>query len=150
MRNPCKKARILLIGAAATLACSCTTIQHLPKEMRTAEESGAEYECAEKVIAAVLEDDYRTLSKQITPELREQFGKEEFEKVREEAFRAVGEPVSYLFFSKLEMTAFSPYVWKVRFVRTKENGEKIYTETMFRVITGMTEDGPVAVAFSFI
>ena len=83
--------------------------------------------------------------------LQEKFGIKEFKQTREELIKTLGEPVSFRYLTKLEFVSVEPHIWKVRFERESRKGEKIHSETLFRIITGRTDDGTILIiGFNFL
>ena len=63
----------------------------------------------------------------------------------------MGEPISFQYVTSLELTTFTPYIWKIRFERTDpRNGKKFTSEILFRIVTGKLNGKPVLIGFQFL
>ena len=143
--------------AALLLAASvsaCTTIRELPAADDAAElsvESKAEREYSRKLLEAFLKDDASGFIGMLSPEMREEFGKDKFAISRKVITEELGKPVSFSFVTTLEHVAITPYIWKVRFVRKNKEDKEFFTEALFRVLAGHDKEGNViVVGFNFL
>lgn len=143
--------------AAILLAASvsaCTTIRELPTDPVDAEltaEAQEEREYSRKLLEAFLKNDASKFISLLSPEMKEEFGKDKFELSRKVITETLGEPVSFSFVTKLEHVAITPYIWKVRFVLKNKEGKEYYSESLFRVLAGHDTKGDViVVGFNFL
>ena len=143
--------------AAVLLAASvsaCTTINELPPDPADAEltkEAQEERDYSRKLLEAFLKDDASKFISLLSPEMKEEFGKDKFELSRKVITETLGEPVSFSFVTALEHVAITPYIWKVRFVLKNKEGKEFYSEALFRVLAGHDTKGDViVVGFNFL
>ena len=143
--------------AAVLLAASvsaCTTIRELPPDPVDAEisvEAQAERDYSRKLLEAFLKDDASKFISLLSPEMKEEFGKDKFALSRKVITETLGEPVSFSFVTALEHVAITPYIWKVRFVRKNKEDKEYFTEALFRVLAGHDKEGNViVVGFNFL
>ena len=143
--------------AAVLLAASvsaCTTIRELPPDPADAElsvEAQEERDYSRKLLEAFLKDDASKFISLLSPEMKEEFGKDKFALSRKVITETLGEPVSFSFVTALEHVAITPYIWKVRFVLKNKEGKEFYSEALFRVLAGHDTKGDViVVGFNFL
>ena len=143
--------------AAVLLAVSvsaCTTIRELPAadpDEEISAESMAEREYSRKLLEAFLKDDASGFIGLLSPEMKEEFGKDKFELSRKVITETLGEPVSFSYVTALEHLAITPYIWKVRFVLKNKQDKEYYSEALFRVLAGHDTKGDVIiVGFNFL
>ena len=143
--------------AAVLLAASvsaCTTIKELPPDPADAElsvEAQEERDYSRKLLEAFLKNDSSKFISLLSPEMKEEFGKDKFELSRKVITETLGEPVSFSYVTKLEHVAITPYIWKVRFVLKNKEGKEYYSEALFRVLAGHDTKGDViVVGFNFL
>ena len=130
---------------------ACTTISEQPQEIIAKELTTAEQKLGRELLIAFLKDDAAAFVAKLSPEIQEKFGIKEFKQTREELIKTLGEPVSFRYLTKLEFVSVEPHIWKVRFERESRKGEKIHSETLFRIITGRTDDGTILIiGFNFL
>ena len=140
----------LIAGAAAVSGCA-TGIRELPAEERKSEPQGAEYEFCRKLVIAFMKNDAKTFLAHMPEEARKKFNEKQFAASRKSILESMGEPISFRYVTSLELTAFTPHVWKIRFQRTDpRNGKKFTSEALFRIITGKIDGKPVLIGFQFI
>ena len=143
--------------AAVLLAASvsaCTTINELPPDPADAElsvEAQEERDYSRKLLEAFLKNDSSKFISLLSPEMKEEFGKDKFELSRKVITETLGEPVSFSYVTALEHVAITPYIWKVRFVLKNKEGKEYYSEALFRVLAGHDTKGDViVVGFNFL
>ena len=143
--------------AAVLLAASvsaCTTINELPPDPADAElsvEAQEERDYSRKLLEAFLKNDSSKFISLLSPEMKEEFGKDKFELSRKVITETLGEPVSFSYVTALEHVAITPYIWKVRFVLKNKEGKEFYSEALFRVLAGHDTKGDViVVGFNFL
>jgi len=143
--------------AAVLLAASvsaCTTIRELPAadpDEELSAESTAEREYSRKLLEAFLKDDASGFLALLSPEMKEEFGKDKFVLSRKVITEELGQPVSFRYVTALEHVAITPYIWKVRFVRKNKEDKEYYSESLFRVLAGHdTEGNVIVVGFNFL
>ena len=143
--------------AAVLLAASvsaCTTIRELPPDPADAELNEAQAEerdYSRKLLEAFLKDDASKFISLLSPEMKEEFGKDKFTLSRKVITEELGEPVSFSYVTALEHVAITPYIWKVRFVLKNKEGKEYYSEALFRVLAGHDKEGNViVVGFNFL
>ena len=143
--------------AAILLAASvsaCTTINELPPDPADAElsvEAQEERDYSRKLLEAFLKNDSSKFISLLSPEMKEEFGKDKFELSRKVITETLGEPVSFSYVTALEHVAITPYIWKVRFVLKNKEGKEFYSEALFRVLAGHDTKGDViVVGFNFL
>ena len=143
-------AAVLLAGAVS----ACTTIRELPPDPADAElsiEQAEEREYSRKLLEAFLKNDASGFIALLSPEMKEEFGKDKFTLSRKVITEELGNPVSFSYVTALEHVAITPYIWKVRFVRKNKEDKEYYTEALFRVLAGHDKDGNViVVGFNFL
>ena len=148
-----KKKAILagLIAAFVGAVCGCAGIRELPAEVRKTEPQGEEYEFCRKLVIAFLRNDAKTFLAQIPEEARQKFNEKQFDASRKSILESMGTPISFQYVTALELTAFTPHIWKIRFQRTDaRNGKKFTSEALFRIITGKINGKPVLIGFQFL
>jgi len=143
--------------AAVLLAASvsaCTTIRELPPDpadVELSKEAQEERDYSRKLLEAFLKNDSSKFISLLSPEMKEEFGKDKFELSRKVITETLGEPVSFSFVTALEHVAITPYIWKVRFVLKNKEGKEFYSEALFRVLAGHDTKGDViVVGFNFL
>lgn len=144
----------LLAGlfAGTVLLTGCATgIRELPAEVRKAEPQGEEYDFCRRLVMAFLRNDAKTFLAQVPEEVRQKFDEKQFNASRKSILESMGEPISFQYVTSLELTTFTPHIWKIRFQRTDpRNGKKFTSEALFRIITGKLNGKPVLIGFQFI
>ena len=143
--------------AAVLLAASvsaCTTINELPPDpadVELSKEAQEERDYSRKLLEAFLKNDSSRFISLLSPEMKEEFGKDKFELSRKVITETLGEPVSFSYVTALEHVAITPYIWKVRFVLKNKEGKEYYSEALFRVLAGHDTKGDViVVGFNFL
>ena len=143
-------AAVLLAGAVS----ACTTIRELPPVSADAEiskEQTEEREYSRKLLEAFLKNDASGFIDLLSPEMKEEFGKDKFELSRKVITETLGKPVSFSYVTALEHIAITPYIWKVRFVLKNKEGKEYYSEALFRVLAGHdTQGNVIIVGFNFL
>ena len=140
----------LLIAAACVLT-ACTTIRELPMEQRKGEPRGADHEACRTLLKAFVRNDARAFLNCLPEEMREKFSEKQFAASRKSIIDSMGEPISFQYVTALELTTFTPHIWKIRFERTDpRNNKKFTSEILFRVITGKLDGKPVVIGFQFL
>ena len=140
----------LIAGAAAASGCA-TGVRELPAEVRKTEPQGADYQFSRQLVIAFMKNDAKTFLAAMPEEARKKFNEKQFAASRKSILESMGKPISFSYVTALEMTAFTPHVWKIRFERTDpRNGKKFTSEALFRVITGTIDGKPVLIGFQFI
>jgi len=140
----------LIAGAAAASGCA-TGVRELPAEVRKTEPQGADYQFSRQLVIAFMKNDAKTFLAAMPEEARKKFNEKQFAASRKSILESMGQPISFSYVTALEMTAFTPHVWKIRFERTDpRNGKKFTSEALFRVITGTIDGKPVLIGFQFI
>lgn len=147
----------LLTLAAALFALSttaCTTIRELPSDpadLELSSEAAEERDYSRKLLEAFLKNDASGFIALLSPEMKEEFGKDKFELSRKVITETLGEPVSFSYVTALEHVAITPYIWKVRFVLKNKENKEYYSEALFRVLAGHDTKGDViVVGFNFL
>ena len=141
----------LLTLAAALVALSttaCTTIRELPPQpadLELSSEAAEERDYSRKLLEAFLKNDASGFIALLSPEMKEEFGKDKFELSRKVITETLGEPVSFSFVTALEHVAITPYIWKVRFVLKNKQDKEYYSEALFRVLAGHDTKGEVII-----
>ena len=143
--------------AAALLAVSataCTTIRELPSDpadIELSREAAEERDYSRKLLEAFLKNDASGFISLLSPEMKEEFGKDKFELSRKVITETLGQPVSFSYVTALEHVAITPYIWKVRFVLKNKEDKEYYSEALFRVLAGHDTKGDViVVGFNFL
>jgi len=143
--------------AAALLAVSataCTTIRELPTDpadLELSREAAEERDYSRKLLEAFLKNDASGFISLLSPEMKEEFGKDKFELSRKVITETLGQPVSFSYVTALEHVAITPYIWKVRFVLKNKEDKEYYSEALFRVLAGHDTKGDViVVGFNFL
>lgn len=148
------RSTLLLAGmiAGSAAVCGCATgVRELPAEVRKTEPQGADYEFCRKLVIAFMKNDAKTFLSHMPEEARKKFNEKQFAASRKSIIESMGEPISFRYVTSLELTAFTPHVWKIRFQRTDpRNGRKFTSEALFRIITGRIDGKPVLIGFQFI
>ena len=140
----------LIAGAAAASGCA-TGVRELPAEARKAEPQSADYLFCRKLVIAFMKNDAKTFLGAMPEEARKKFNEKQFAASRKSILESMGNPISFRYVTSLEMTAFTPHVWKIRFQRTDPRNDKKFTsEALFRIITGKIDGKPVLIGFQFI
>lgn len=134
------------------LASGCTVVREYPAEEQVTEVKKAEAELAHKLIKAFVTNSASEFVSLLPEETRARFGKEEFNKYRKKVVESVGEPISFKYMTSLELPAFTPQIWKVKFRRVNRKGDTEFTsEVLFKVVTGTDKKKqPVITTFQFI
>lgn len=147
-----KRFRILAaILAAAGVLTGCTTIRELPAEARAAEPRGAEYDLCRTLLTAFLKNDAKTFLAHIPADARERFNETAFNTTRKSVIESMGEPISFQYVTALELTAFTPHIWKIRFKRADaRSGKEFTSELLFRIVVGTVDQKPTVISFQFL
>jgi len=141
---------VVIAGAAAASGCA-TCVRELPAEARKTEPRGTDYQFCRKLVIAFMKNDAKTFLAEMPEEARKKFNEKQFAASRKSILESMGEPISFRYVTSLELTAFTPHVWKIRFQRTDpRNGKKFTSEALFRIITGKIDGKPVLIGFQFI
>ena len=153
----------LAVALLAASVSACTTIKELPPEQFASQgngdgqgsgldaEAAAERDYSRKLLEAFLKDDASGFLALLTPEMKEEFGKDKFDLSRKIITEELGQPVSFNYVTSLEHVAITPYIWKVRFVRKNKEDKEYFTEALFRVLAGHDKEGNVIiVGFNFL
>ena len=143
-------AAILLAGAVS----ACTTIRELPSDPAAVElsvEQTEEREYSRKLLEAFLKNDASGFISLLSPEMKEEFGKDKFELSRKVITETLGQPVSFSYVTALEHIAITPYIWKIRFVLKNKEDKEFYSEALFRILAGHdTQGNVIIVGFNFL
>ena len=143
-------AAVLLAGAVS----ACTTIRELPPDPADAEmsvEQTEEREYSRKLLEAFLKNDASGFIDLLSPEMKEEFGKDKFELSRKVITETLGQPVSFSYVTALEHIAITPYIWQVRFVLKNKEDKEYCSEALFRVLAGHdTQGNVIIVGFNFL
>ena len=146
---------LTLAAALFTLSTTaCTTIRELPSDpadLELSSEAAEERDYSRKLLEAFLKNDASGFIALLSPEMKEEFGKDKFELSRKVITETLGEPVSFSYVTALEHVAITPYIWKVRFVLKNKENKEYYSEALFRVLAGHDTKGDViVVGFNFL
>ena len=142
--------RMFLIVAASVLT-GCTTIRELPMDQRKGEPQGGEFDLCRDLVKAFILNDGKTFLSYLPEEMQAKFTEKQFAASRKSILDSMGEPISFQYVTALEMTTFTPHIWKIRFERTDpRNGKKYTSEVLFRIITGKLNGKPVLIGFQFL
>lgn len=133
----------LALLAIPAVFSGCATSGEVREETNSAQ---TEIRCGDVLLAAFLRNDSAAFAKALPAELREQFGKQEFENARASLTQSMGKPVSYAFVTPLEHPLVDISVWRVRFERRNKQGETVQQEVLFRVFS----KNNVIVSFNFL
>ena len=140
----------MLAGTALLTGC-VSGVRELPAEVRKNEPQGAEYEFARQLVIAFMKNDAKAFLAHFPDEAREKFDEKQFAASRKSVLDSMGEPISFQYVTALELTTFTPHIWKIRFQRTDpRNGKKFTSEALFRIITGKLNGKPVMIGFQFL
>ncbi len=140
-----------LISATGLLAGCATPIRELPREERKAEPKSEEFAFSRKLVIAFMRNDAKGFLQYLPEEVRDKFDEKKFSASRKSIIESLGEPISFQYVTTLELTAFTPFIWKIRFQRTDpRNGKKFTSEALFRIITGKLNDKPILIGFQFL
>ena len=148
-----RKAILSVLSVCAVLLCGCGTVRELPPEKRPGEPKTLEYKAARELLVSFINDDPKGMVKNLSPENRSGFDLEKYKTTRKEMLQSLGTPVSFKYVTELEFVTFKLYVWKVRFRRESRGEEKkeIFSEALFRVITGRaSKDQVLVMGFNFL
>ena len=144
----------LAAGLFALSTTACTTIRELPSDpadLELSSEAAEERDYSRKLLEAFLKNDASGFIALLSPEMKEEFGKDKFELSRKVITETLGEPVSFSYVTALEHIAITPYIWKVRFVLKNKEDKEYYSEALFRVLAGHDTKGDViVVGFNFL
>jgi len=149
MKRTAMLAGVLAVTALLTGCATC--IRELPAEARKHEPQGAEYEFCRQLVIAFMKNDAKTFLSHLPEEVRNKFDEKQFAASRKSVLDSMGEPISFQYVTALELTTFTPHIWKIRFQRTDpRNGKKFTSEALFRIITGKLDGKPVMIGFQFL
>ena len=138
------------LALAGTMS-ACTVIRELPPEERAGMPQNEESELCRALLTAFLDNDAETFLARLPEETRRNFTKQHFQTTRGSVVESMGEPISFQYVTDLELTAFTPHIWKIRFQRTDARTQEVFTsEALFRIITGRVDGKPVVIAFQFL
>lgn len=146
--------RFLVWAASAFFALAmtggCTVVREIPSNLRVQKEN-EEQILGRELLSAFIANRPDAFLALLPEEMRERFDKKDFERSRSALIEAIGEPVSFRYVTRLELTAFEPHLWAVRFRRVNPASKKeFYSEALFRVITGRIDGRPQIVNFKFL
>lgn len=146
--------KLFVLSSALALAgmmSACTVIRELPPEARAEIPQNEESELCRALLTAFLENDANAFIARLPEESRRNFTKQQFKTTRNAVVESMGEPISFQYVTDLELTAFTPHIWKIRFRRTDARTEQTFTsEALFRIITGRVDGKPVVIGFQFL
>ncbi|MDR0932385.1 MAG: hypothetical protein LBM70_05120 [Victivallales bacterium] len=135
----------------ALLGAGCATPQGSGgNAAATAEKQEQGDENARKLLDAFLNNDAKSFVGVLSEEMQTQFGIKDFENSRKVLTETLGQPIAYSFNTMLEHPLFKVSVWKVRFERRGSEGEKIYQEILFRVVSGFLDGRKLIISFNFL
>lgn len=144
---------IVISVAALTTLTGCRSvpeIHELPQAKAFSGRMTAEMKLCREMVVAFVRNDAETFNRQFTTSLKH-FDKNTFERTRKEVINTLGEPVSFQYLTTLEFPAFKPHFWKIRFRRTDRNGKEIFSESLLRIVTGISPEMQIVVlAFNFV
>ena len=140
------------LASAGLFAPGCATpIRELPAEERKTGPQGEEFAFSRELVLAFMRNDAKGFLKHLPEEVRGKFDEKKFAASRKSVLESLGEPISFRYVTSLELTTFTPFIWKIRFQRTDpRNGKKFTSEALFRVITGKLNGKPVLIGFQFL
>ncbi len=148
-----KKSFLLSSLVVSLLTVGCTVVRELPSYEHPVDKQTESYALSHKLLTAFLKDDAKTFVGLLPPEGQKRFTEKDFATTRKAVVETMGTPISFKYVTTLEMDAFSPQIWKVRFERTgvRKKDETFHSEALFRVITGKTDDNTTVItAFNFL
>ena len=148
-----RKLLLAAVTAAWTglLAGCATPIRELSREERKAEPQTEEFAFSRKLVIAFMRNDAKGFLQYLPEEVRDKFDEKKFAASRKSIIESLGEPISFQYVTSLELTAFTPFIWKIRFQRTDpRNGKKFTSEALFRIITGKLNGKPTLIGFQFL
>lgn len=135
---------------AAVLFAGCTTISELPPEDVKKQGDTPEFALGRDMLIAFLRNDAKGFVSHLSPEKQKQFNTEMFSQTRADIVKNLGEPVSFRFLTTLEMVAFQPNIWVIRFKRVNPVSKKeFYQEVLFSIVTGRIDGKVQVISFRF-
>ncbi len=139
----------MLLG---TTACVNVVVKENPIPEKELTINPAEYNLARDLITAFVANDAKKFVALLPEETATHFNEQEFAVTRASVVKSVGEPIEFSYLTSLELTSFTPQIWKIRCKRSDLKNEKDFTsEVLFRVVTGMTKKNEaVIISFQFL
>ncbi|MPM82598.1 hypothetical protein SDC9_129659 [bioreactor metagenome] len=151
MRNRKTKTVLWMIPALLLAGAGCASVA-LEETDRPAEAAvrPAVQENGAGLLRAFQANDAAAFTAELPPELRERFGRKEFDAARRSIGDTLGEPVAYEYLTTLENPLLTVSLWKVRFERKGADGKPIRQEGVFRVISAAEDGKYKVVSFNFL
>ena len=145
----------LALSTAVLCLCGCqSVIDGNVSEEATFDPIPAERKLGEVMIKAYQKNDAEVFVAALPADVKERFGKKEFEKTRKDIQEAMGEIEHYKFLTTLDAPGFRTYIWKVTFKRTKvmDRNVELRQEMLFRVVMTTPKKGakPYLMTFGFL
>ena len=140
------KTKILLSASLFLLAAAgCTTIREMPKAQIEQEAATPEHKICRELLMCFLKNDPSGFQKRLSPEASEKFDAAQFASSREAIVRSLGDPVSFRYLTTLEFMALKPHLWAIRFHRKDKHDADVYSEALFRIISGRADNGEILI-----
>jgi hypothetical protein len=149
----CASAALMLICAGGCAAViNEVVVAPAAGQDADAKKNTPEYELSRNLVIAFIANDANGFVSLLPETTRKSFNAESFAKTRKSIVESMGTPFEFSYVTELELSTFTPHIWKIRFRRVKEAEKEEFTsELLFKVITGMTDkETPVVVGFYFI
>ena len=142
---------VIAVMAAVLSLTGCTVIREMPMEQALPKDATPEMKLCRSLLEAFLKNDASGFVSQLPEDTREKFDMRKFTSTRDYIVSTMGQPISYRYLTTLEFVTLSPHIWKIRFERKDKKGNIIYSEALFRIITGDIGQGKAAViGFNFL
>ena len=147
--------RLLIALFSILFLAGCkTTIQELPATVVAQEATTQSHKICRNLLVALMANDADKFTSYLSPDARENFNSDEFKRSLESVTKTLGTPVSFSYLTTLDFPILVPHIWKIRFVKELKKDDKIqkvYSEALFRIITGRSTDNSIfVIGFNFL
>ena len=147
--------RLLIALFSILFLAGCkTTIQELPATVVAQEATTQSHKICRNLLVALMANDADKFTSYLSPDARENFNRDDFKRSLESVTKTLGTPVSFSYLTTLDFPILVPHIWKIRFVKELKKDDKIqkvYSEALFRIITGRSTDNSIfVIGFNFL
>lgn len=139
-----KSVLVLLIAFAVSGCVSQKTVPETQTNSTQMTERGA------MMIKAFQKDDYPLFARQFDGNIPGDFGKNEFERGRQQVTLSAGNITDFRFLETLSGPVFTTWLWAVTFDKKGADGKNISQELLFKAVAGKLDDKMQIVSFGFL
>ena len=95
------------------LAGCTTTIQELPATVVAQEATTQSHKICRNLLVALMANDADKFTSYLSPDARENFNSDEFNRSLESVTKTLGKPVSFSYLTTLDFPILVPHIWKI-------------------------------------